>query len=782
MPLLLLYFLRRILRQPDYGKNIIERFGFLPSELKQAGHSAIWLHAVSVGEIASAEGLIRELRAQFPLATVFVSSSTVAGRRLAESKLGNVVDGIFYLPADYCFAIRRVLAHIKPVVVVILETEIWPNLYHEVKKTFAGLLIVNGRISSRAIGRYQMARWLFSEVLELPDAILTQDQVSRNRFASLMESRHHLSIGGNLKYDQTGAEKASPGPVAKWVEALRPGHVWIAASTMPPATGEDPDEDDVAIGAMRELAAEFPRLLLVLAPRRPERFDRASALLREAGIPFVRRSTLDADTPLELPGVLLLDSIGELAGLFPLADVVFVGGTLNHRGGHNILEPAQAARAIVIGPHMENFPEIAADFRETESLLEIASPDELAPAIQDLLKRPGERKRLGEKALAQARKGRGATARCIAEVGRLYQLCIPRNPRSWWHYAFLSPLSRLWALGSAWDQKRKLAQAQRLPVPVVSIGNLTAGGAGKTPAALWLLGGLASEGFAPAILTRGYKRLSRDPILVLGPGDRPPRAITGDEAQIFLHRSEAPVGIGSRRYDTGMALLKRFPVDVFVLDDGMQHVQLERDCNLVVIDALQPFGERDPIPLGRLREPMDALRRADLFLITRSESGARINGIEGAIRRYNTKAPIFRSRVKPLCWMDARTGESFPMEYLEGKPSVAFCGLANPNSFFQTARGLGLSVKARVPFPDHHVYRPAEIKRLDGLAASTGSKILVTTEKDAQNLEAGWEQAVTRSELYWLRIGIEVDNEAELLARVVEKLRRAGCGGRAKDA
>jgi len=774
LPLLLLYFLRRILRQPDYGKNIIERFGFLPAEMKQAGHSSIWLHAVSVGEIAAADGLIRELRTQFPFATVFVSSSTVAGRRLAEDRLGNIVDGIFYLPADYCFAVRRVLAHIKPVVVVILETEIWPNLYHEVKKTFAGLLIVNGRISGRAISRYQKFRWLFREVLDLPDAILAQDQVSRNRFALLMDRKHHLSIGGNLKYDQSSSAKASVSVVVKWVEELRPSHVWIAASTMPPAKADDPDEDDVIVDAIRHLSASFPRLLLILAPRRPERFDRAAALLREAGIPCVRRSELQPESTLELPGVLLLDSIGELAGLFSLADVVFVGGTLNHRGGHNILEPAQAGRAIVIGPHMENFPEIIADFREAESVAEIREPADLAPAIEDLLKRPGERKRLGEKALSQARKGRGATARCIAEIGRFYQSCIPRDPRSWWHYVFLWPLSRLWKVGAAWDQQRKRSAAKRLPRPVVSIGNITAGGAGKTPVALWMLEGLRREGFSPAILTRGYKRLSRDPILILGPDERPPRTITGDEAQIFLARGGEPIGIGTRRYDAGMALLERFPVDAFVLDDGMQHVQLERDFELVVIDALQPFGARDPLPLGRLREPMEALRRADLFLITRSESGARINGIESTIRRYNSKAPIFRARVQPQFWVDARTGEQFPIEHLEGKATVAFCGLANPNSFFQTARGLKLRIKSRVPFPDHHVYRPAQLKRLDALAAGTGSAVLVTTEKDAQNLEAGWEQALRQSTLYWLRIGVEVDGGDELLSHVEEKLRKAG--------
>ena len=712
------------------------------------------------------------MRRRFPLATVYVSVSTVAGRRLAEQKLNDVTDGIFYLPADYCFAVRRVLRHIKPVVVVILETEIWPNLYHEVKKTGAGLLTVNGRISPRALPRYRKARWLFREVLALPDSILAQDAVSRDRFAALMDDTGTLSVGGNLKYDQDTSSKAPPEPVSAFVGRLRASHVWIAASTMPPARDSDPDEDDEVIASFQKLAPGFPGLLLILAPRRPERFARAATLLAEAGIRFLRRSQIEAKSTLELPCVLLMDSIGELASIFPLADVVFVGGTLNHRGGHNILEPAQAAKAIVIGPHMENFPEIASDFREAAAVSEIEAAYALTPAVKQLLQDPQTRNLLGKKAQARSLTGRGATERCIEQIGHLYQHCVPRSARSWWHYALLWPLSQLWRLGAQWKRKRDTAQRQALPVPVLCVGNVTTGGAGKTPAVLWLVESLRRRNLSPAILTRGYRRASREPMLSAGPNEHPPTELTGDEAQILLRRSGVPIGIGANRYETGLALLERFPVDLFVLDDGLQHWLLARDCDVVVIDALQPFGDRDLLPLGRVREPLrDGLARADFFLLTRTESGARLRGIEATLQAHNPTAPIFHSRVHAECWVDAGSGVEFPVDHLLGGSVVAFCGLANPNSFFLSLRGLHQKVAAQVPFPDHHQFRPSELRRLGGLAAASGATALVCTEKDFENLDPDWQLALDECPLYWLRIGTQIDNGEELLTQIMNRLR-----------
>ncbi|MCU0227872.1 MAG: tetraacyldisaccharide 4'-kinase, partial [Bryobacterales bacterium] len=469
---------------------------------------------------------------------------------------------------------------------------------------------------------------------------------------------------------------------------------------------------------------------------------------------------------------LLLDTIGELASLFPMADVVFVGGTLNHRGGHNILEPAQSGRAIVIGPHMENFPEIAADFRQAGALVEVQDTNALAEATARLLEHPAERRELGRIAARVAQAGRGATERCIHRVADLYQHCLPRSPRSWWHYAALWPLARVWAAGAAWKRHRELPQARRLPAAVLCVGNVTMGGAGKTPTVLWLVEQLRARGHQPAILTRGYRRVSRQATLVANPGDRPPRESTGDEAQILLRRGGVPVGIGANRVLAGQAVLQQHPATkVFVLDDGLQHWRLHRDCNLVVVDALQPFGQRDLFPLGRLREPLaEGLSRAHAFLITRTECGASVLGIEQTLRRMHPKAPVFRSRVLALGWVDARTGTTLPPDALQEIPVVAFCGLANPNSFFVTLRAVQVAVKARAPFPDHHPYHPQELKRLDALAAATGAQALVCSEKDIQNLNADWAKSIGDRPLYWLKIGMDVDQPEALVALLCKQL------------
>lgn len=771
LPLLLPYFLRRVWRQRDYIRNLRERFGLLPNEFNQTTHGSIWVHAVSVGEIVAAATLISALRERYPLAPVYVSVTTVTGRRVAEQRLAGQCDGIFYAPLDYCFSIRSTLRRIRPLVLVILETEIWPNLYHEVKKTFAGLLVVNGRISERAFPRYRRARWFFAEVLSLPNAILAQDEVSRQRFAALMRSEDaaRLSVGGNLKYD-IGPAAASPPPELKaFLDRLGPRKIWIAASTMPPATEGDVDEDVAVLAAFEQLLPEIPDLLLILVPRHPERFELAASRLAESGVNWVRRTALTDASALRLPGVLLLDSMGELASLFPIADAVFMGGTLNHRGGHNILEPAACGVPVVTGPHMENFPGIAADFRDAGAVVTVERPEDLPAALRSLLLDASLRRELGERARRRFVAGTGATARALERVSMLYEHAVPRPPRSWWHWAFLWPLARLWQAGSRWKRKRQSAAQRRLPVPVVCVGNITTGGAGKTPAVLWLTERLRERGHAPAILTRGYRRVSREASVIAGPGESLPRLVTGDEPQIFLRRAAAPLGVGACRYETGMRLLEKFHADVFLLDDGFQHWRLARDFDLVLIDALMPFGERDLVPLGRLREPMQALARADAFLVTRASAKGRLRGIDAKLRAINPAAPIFRSRVVPLCWVDAASGAEHAIEDWRPEAPMAFCGLANPNSFRQTLRVLGIQTRAFWPFHDHHVFAPAELRRLEAFARTVGARTLLTTEKDSCNLEPDWYLSIRQTPLYWLKIGTEIEDGDALVKLIVER-------------
>ena len=464
---------------------------------------SIWFHAVSVGEVLSAAELIRRVRREYAAAPVYLSVTTVAGRELAEQKLAADVDAIFYAPIDYPRAVRRVLRKLRPALLVVLETEIWPSLYREAKRSGAAVAIVNARISDRAFPRYRRIRRLVKAVLSWPDRILVQSERDRDRYLELGAPAERVVIGGNLKYDFAPPADIAPA-IAGFLERTAPGRTWIAASTMPPADGGDVDEDDAVLAAFEHLRAAYPDLLLILVPRKPERFDVVAAKLEAARIPYVRRSSLTADTRVALPGVFLLDSIGELSALFRAATVVFMGGTLARRGGHNILEPAFFGTPVIIGPHMENFAAIADEFRAGGAVIEIAGPEDLAPAVARLLDDQAARERMGAASRQLAESKRGVTGVAVSEILRLYFCSVPHGSGS----PFLAPFSALWRAETRRRRTNALGSQRRLEARVVSIGNLSAGGAGKTPLVAWLARHARMQGREPCILTRGYGRRS----------------------------------------------------------------------------------------------------------------------------------------------------------------------------------------------------------------------------------------------------------------------------------
>jgi len=288
------------------------------------------------------------------------------------------------------------------------------------------------------------------------------------------------------------------------------------------------------------------------------------------------------------------------------------------------------------------------------------------------------------------------------------------------------------------------------------------GGVGKSPMVAHLARRFREAGRNPAILTRGYRRRSAEPVVIAERGDHAPSALTGDEAQIFIRGGYAHVGIGKDRFAVGTRMERQLRPDVFLLDDGFQHGKLARKHDVVLIDALNPFGG-GVFPLGRSREPAEALRRATLLVVTRSEPGIPITGLEMLLRPYNTEAPIFRSWVRPIEWIDVATGETRPAGNLGAQRVAAFCGLGNPRSFWKTLEGSGLQIVFQWAFEDHHSYQCDELRRLAQQAAAAGAEVLVTTEKDMLNLFEGAAEVVAPLKLYWLRIGIEIENEEELL-------------------
>jgi 3-deoxy-D-manno-octulosonic-acid transferase len=774
-PFTVLYLAVRLFTTRGYTSRFGERLGFVSQRFRGTKPGCIWLHAVSAGEIASAIPLIEELQTAEPLTPIYLSTSTIAGREAAERRASSLVNGIFFCPLDYASCVRRTLRAIRPALLVILETEIWPNLYAETKRSGARLAIVNGRISDRAWPRYKALGAFFAPILQLADAVYVQSAADYDRYHQLGVPAARLDVPGNLKYDASFSSAPADIPT------FGAEQIWVAASTAGPNESgsimrHSIDEDEIVIRSFQMLAGDFPRLLLILVPRQPARFDVVARKLESSGVRFLRRTSMESDSwvTLELPGVLLLDTVGELAGAFPLAHVVFVGGSIAPRGGHNILEPAAAGVPIVVGPHMENFEAIARDFLDSRAIVQIQHQDELLTTIRHLFTDRAAAEDLGRRACQVVERHAGVSRRIAYHLRGLQHAAFLKPVRGVLARSILCPLALLWRTIAVLNRRRSEQHAAflpRLPVPVVSIGGLTVGGSGKTPLTGYLAARLSARGHFPAILTRGYRRRSPAQNLLLAPSTKVPPSLTGDEAQILLRAGIAPLGIGTNRYETAKILLAQFPTtDLLLLDDGFQHARMRRDVDVVVLDGLDPFGQEEIVPLGRLREPLQVLRRAHAFVVTRVEAGPRYEAICARLREYNSTAPIFRTRLLARHWCDYGTGEC--NQTLPARRVAAFCGLGNPQNFWNTLESLGLEIVFRWTFDDHHQYKHVELQRIAHQARVHGAEILVTTEKDRLNCPSHLDRAIAPLDLAWLEIDLAIDDELAFFAFLEGELQR----------
>ena len=388
-----------------------ERLGFLPSTFQQAARGAIWIHAVSVGETLAAAGLVRELQKRYPGRKIFVSHVTVAGREAGESRLPGIT-GRFLLPLDWTSCVRRALRRIQPALLVIVETELWPNLVRAAREAEARVIVANGRISDRSVPRYRWVRFFMRRVLADVDHICAQSDGDAARFRELGASEERVVVTGNLKFDARPPEAGDfSRSLARGLAASGRGPVLVAASTMA-------GEEKLLLPVWQVIKERHPRALLILAPRHPARFEKVAALLTEESAKFVRR-TLLAKVPESVTSqvanteILLLDTIGELAGVFELANAVFVGGSFVPTGGHNILEAAYWAKAIAFGPHMHNFRDIAQLFLKNGAAVQVLNPDSLARHWLEILAHPERRRELGEAARRVLDVHRGSTGRVL---------------------------------------------------------------------------------------------------------------------------------------------------------------------------------------------------------------------------------------------------------------------------------------------------------------------------------------------------------------------------------
>jgi len=408
------YWLLRMLLSGKYREGLSQRLGRVPQRLRprqgQASGPTIWVHAVSVGEVLAAGSLIQELGLRAPELRVLVSTTTRTGQATARERLGE--ERVFYFPLDFAWILRRYLTALRPALLVLVETEFWPRLLVQCGRSGIPVVVVNGRISDRSFHRYLRLRFLWKRILRNLTLVLAQSERDVTRLRAIGVPPERVSYGGNLKFDVRAVENAA---VTGALRAHLPkgARVLVCGSTME-------GEEEMLIDAFREIAKVNRKLVMILAPRRPERFDRVAEMLRKRNQRHVRRSRWMSHPAKLKPGtVVLLDSIGELASLYSLASLAFVGGSLAPGvGGHNPLEPAQFGIPIVMGPHYENFRDIVDRLIQAEAL-KIAHRETLIPMLTLLLHDEELAALLGVRAMEVFDSQAGATARAASAILRL---------------------------------------------------------------------------------------------------------------------------------------------------------------------------------------------------------------------------------------------------------------------------------------------------------------------------------------------------------------------------
>ena len=400
-------------RHGKYVAGFRERLGSV-SPIVSEVRPVIWLHSVSVGETQAARPLVKGIKARFPDHSVVISTTTATGQRLAREIFKEDVERVFYFPFDWRWAVRRTLNAIRPEAVLLMETEIWPGFLRECEHRRIPVAIVNGRLSDQSFRRYRLIKGFMKRILSSLNMAIMQTEADAERLAALGMNENKIFVAGNLKFD-AGALPRTGAATTEFRERfglINDAPVILAASTHAP-------EERLILEALKRMTAfSGPRPRLIIAPRHPERFTEVAGLIKTAGFRWTRRTSA-ADGVDRQSDVILLDSIGELHAFYPLATIVFVGGSIAKTGGHNILEPAAIGACIVTGPHTFNFRLIVATFVEAKAVVQLTrvteaeNIDQLAQVFSELGKDASRRQELGKRALNLVNRNRGATERTL---------------------------------------------------------------------------------------------------------------------------------------------------------------------------------------------------------------------------------------------------------------------------------------------------------------------------------------------------------------------------------
>ena len=404
-PLVILRLAWRSLRAPDYRRRWPERFGTIEPAL---GERVIWIHAVSVGEVQAAEPVVQALLEQRPDYSILITTVTPTGSAHVTALFGDEVAHV-YAPYDLPGAVSRFFQRVRPQLAIVMETELWPNLFHACQQRAIPLLLINARLSERSEAGYRRVRGLAAQTLSAVNEIAAQSELDAGRFINIGADQGTVTVTGNLKFEQR-----VPPSLLERAEVLRRDWgvgrtVWVAGST-------HEGEDELLLDAFRQLRERFSDCLLVLVPRHPERFESVAELCRQKNYNTLLRSAAVPCTP--ATEVYIGDSMGELPLFYAASDVAFVGGSLVPHGGHNMLEPAALGVPVVTGPHVFNFVEICELLQQAGACVKVEDVGGLSDTLSLWLEDANQRHRVGQRGRDTVEKNRGALQSVMAMIDR----------------------------------------------------------------------------------------------------------------------------------------------------------------------------------------------------------------------------------------------------------------------------------------------------------------------------------------------------------------------------
>lgn len=701
----------------------------------------IWVHAVSLGEVVAVTPLVHALRKRYPQDRIVVSTVTETGREAVEQRLAGVAEHC-YAPLDFPWTVSRFIRRLAPRAFLFVETELWPNLLRALHRRGVPAVMVNGRLSSDSFRGYRLIRPFMRQLLEAATLCLMQSDRDAERITALGARPSRVHRTGNIKFDQPLPDpNGVAGALSRGALGVRDNEELIVAGSTHPV------EEDRLLSCYETLLKEFPSLVLLLAPRHIERAAQVEASVKARGLAAQRRSAFTQVLP---PGgggsgrgrVIVLDTRGELAQVYRHAVLAFVGGTLVPVGGHNLLEPALWGKPVFFGPHTDHCADIAALLTRVGGGVQAWDERELAESMAACLRNRASLQRMGDAARSVVLDNRGALDRCLELIAGLLDRtpCArpaalhPNGPVPQWLLSALAAPYGVVVRARAALYRHGWLPSRKLPCRVVSVGNLTVGGTGKTPVVIALVDQLLARGLRVAVLSRGYRRRSREPALLVSDGRTmlAEPAEAGDEPYLIAARCpRAVVAVGPDRYRLGRWVLERHSVDCFVLDDGFQHLALDRDADLLLVDASDPAGLQALLPAGRLREPLAAASRATALLLTRADVGDWRDIAETIAQATGRPVQPIVSRFRAEALVHVATGEVRPADMLTGRRILAFSGVGHPASFRGLLERLGGRLGDEVVFADHHDYTAADLATVRARARRSGAELVVTTEKDA---------------------------------------------------